>query len=130
MLCPTCHRNMTALFLTQQCDHCDFGPDVWKLHRGFVIYAEPDCTVPACARCLPMCHVFRAVADAVTWQGISKLRGEVRAVLSPRPFKWAYGKGPASGIVLAGSMFVVHPDHRYPDAVGEVFLAPTNKPPM
>lgn len=122
MRCSTCKREMVALFLTRRCDHCDFGPELWRMRRGFVVYAEPDCTLPACARLVPQHYVFRTHADACRWKDMASVPGDVRAVLSPRPFRWILS--PRLGIVLAGSECVVHPDHRYPDAVDEVFLAP------
>jgi hypothetical protein len=125
MQCPTCNRSMVALFLTQRCDWCDFGPELWRMHRGFVVYADPDCALAECEQ-RSCSYVFRTVADATTWQAMSGARGTVRAVLSSRAYRWILNA--ATGIVLADSMCVVHPDHRYPDAVGEVFLAPTDKP--
>jgi hypothetical protein len=98
---------MTALFVTQVCDYCDYGPAVDKLYCGFVVY-RLDLQYPQDE------YVFRTAMDADRWRAAAGRDGcEIYKVYSLMPFQWHLSQGTLRDVVLADHMFEVHSSHRY-----------------
>ena len=116
MICQTCKRPMTQLFLSTACDYCDFGVPKERLHRGFVLFCA--------ARPNQEEYVFRTRIDAGRWAvAAGRMNCEVREVYSLAPFQWHESRGTVHGLVLANHMVEVFPDHRFEPLPNRVFLA-------
>lgn len=115
--CPTCKRTMVQLFLTQACDHCDYGVPKERLHRGFIVFRGME-EKGTCEE-----YVFRTRMDAERWQTAAGREGfEIRDVYSLTPFLWHLSRGTLRDVVLADHMFEIFPDHRYEPLPHRAFL--------
>jgi hypothetical protein len=118
MICQTCKRLMTQLFLSTACDYCDFGVPKERLHRGFLVHR------PAAVQAGYEDYVFRTRTDAEKWQEAAGLKScAIREVYSLMPFRWHLSNGMLNDIVLAQGMYEVFPDHRFEPLPNRVFLA-------
>jgi hypothetical protein len=116
MQCETCKREMTQLFLSVACDHCDYGVPKERLHVGFVLHcaASPNAEE----------YVFHSSSDALRWaKMIGRAGCEIRQVYSLMPFRWHMSCGTLSQIVLADHMCEVFPNHRFEPLPHRVWLA-------
>jgi hypothetical protein len=119
--CPTCKRKMVQLFLTQACDHCDYGIPKDRLHRGFIV--AQGVVDPAEERHEE--YVFRTRMDAERWRTAAGRDGQdIREVFSIEAFRWHLSRGTLRDVVLADHMFEIFPDHRYEPLPHRAFLAP------
>lgn len=117
MRCTTCKREMVQLFLSEACDHCDFGPPKEKLHTGFVVYPKSEDKVREE-------YVFRTPLDAERWRAAAGRDGcEIRRVYSTAPFRWHLSRGSLRDAVLADHVFEVFTDHRFEQLPHRAFLA-------
>lgn len=117
MECPSCRRKMVELFLSQACDHCDYGVPKERLHRGFVVYRGADD-----GHCEE--YVFRTRMDAERWRTAASREGcDIREVYSLTPFRWHLSRGTLRDVVLADHMFEIYPNHRYEPLPHRAFLA-------
>lgn len=122
MQCQICKREMVQLFLTQACDHCDYGVPKERLHRGFVVYRGANDT-GTCEE-----YVFRTRMDAERWRTAAGREGcEIHEVYSLTPFRWHLSRGTLRDVVLADHMFEIFPDHRYEPLPHRAFLATTTE---
>jgi hypothetical protein len=124
MRCQICKRVMVQLFLTQACDHCDYGVARERLHRGFIVFRggpeEPNCEE----------YVFRTRMDAERWRtAAGREECEIREVYSLSAFRWHLSRGTLRDVVLADHMFEIFPDHRYEPLPHRAFLA-THQTPL
>lgn len=116
--CPKCKRLMTQLFLSQACDHCDYGVTKDRLHRGFIVHRESDADSESIAE-----YVFRTRMDAERWRTAAGREGcEIHEVYSLTPFRWNLSRGTLRDVVLADQMFEIFPDHRYEPLPHRAFL--------
>lgn len=122
MQCSACKREMVQLFLSQACDHCDFGVPKERLHRGFVVYRKP-----ADNQSQYEDYVFRTRMDAERWQRAAGYEGRpdvtIREVYSLMPYRWHLSRGTLRDVVLADMMFEVFPDHKYEPLPHRCFLS-------
>lgn len=117
MICPTCKRAMVELFTSTGCDHCDYGPPMEKLHRGFAVLPPVTCANPH--------YVFRTRLDAERWMGVvGTLPCEIREVLSLEPYRWHLSHGVVRDLVFADHVFDIFEDHRYEPLPHRAFIAP------
>jgi hypothetical protein len=118
MYCEKCRRQMVQLFLSQACDHCDYGVPKDRLHRGFVVHRGAG-DAPNCEE-----YVFRTRMDAERWRVAAGREGcEIREVYSLTPFRWHLSRGTLRDVVLADHMFEIFPDHKYEPLPHRAFLA-------
>ena len=122
MYCEKCRRQMVQLFLSQACDHCDYGVPKERLHRGFVVHRDAS-EAGSCEE-----YVFRTRMDAERWRVAAGREGcEIREVYSLTPFRWHLSRGTLRDVVLADHMFEIFPDHRYEPLPHRAFLATTTE---
>lgn len=120
MQCQTCKREMIQLFLTQACDHCDYGVPKERLHRGFVVYRGAN-ENGTCEE-----YVFRTRMDAERWRTAAGREGcDIHEVYSLSAFRWHLSRGTLRDVVLADHMFEIFPDHRYEPLPHRAFLSIT-----
>jgi len=114
--CPNCKREMKMLFVSQACDHCDFGVDVSKLHRGYVMWSEGE----QAARFACEEYVFNTPQHAEKWrERCGRSNYQIRAVYSLDEFRWSTG---TEGIQYCTIPYLIFPDHKYEPLPGRAFL--------
>jgi hypothetical protein len=100
---------MVKIFLSQACDHCDYGIPKDRLHRGFIVYRAPEAGESTSEE-----YVFRTRMDAERWRtAASREECEIREVYSLDPFRWHLSRGTLRDVVLADHMFEIFPNHKY-----------------
>lgn len=118
MQCPACKRQMVKIFLTQACDHCDYGVPKDRLHHGFIVYrprAEGESSTEE--------YVFRTHADAERWREAAGREGcAIVDVYSLSPFRWHLSRGTLRDVVLADHMFEVFENWKYEALPHRCFL--------
>lgn len=118
MNCPTCKRGMTQLFLSEVCDHCDFGPPETALHRGFVVWFQGSSpSIPHEE------YVFRTPADAEKWrEAAGRGAAVIREAFAFQPFRWHLSRGTLRDVVLADHLFEIFYDHKFEPLPHRAFL--------
>lgn len=109
---------MTQLFLTQACDHCDYGPNKESLFKGYVVCSQ-DNTFPSEE------YVFRSLMDAERWKTVTaaaKENSDIFEVYSLNSYRWHLSQGTVRDIVLADRMYTIHADHKYPAGAFQAFF--------
>lgn len=115
MTCPTCKREMAALFLSTACDHCDFGVPKERLHKGYVVFGRNEATVEE--------YVFKTHADAERWREMSGRQCcNIRAVYSLMPYRWHLSRGCLRDVMLADHMFEIFANHKFEPLPNRAFL--------
>lgn len=117
MRCPTCTREMLALFTSFVCDHCD-GLGDSELHSGFIVFTGEELFDGR-----PV-YVFRTRTDAALWRSANDLQHcPIEEVLAEHEFAWRATTGTLKGIELADRPYELFPDHRFAPAPNRAFLA-------
>lgn len=112
---------MVELFTSTGCDHCDYGPDLTKLHRGFAVLNHNHRV------CKTVYYAFRTKLDAERWQtamASASVETVMLEVWSIEPFRWRLTDCSGVSIVLADSAYEVFDDHRYEPLPHRAFIAP------
>ena len=101
---------MTQIFLSQACDHCDYGVPKDRMHRGYVVYRGD--TEGSCDPLEE--YVFRTRMDAERWRtAAGREDSEIREVYSLSAFRWHLSRGTLQDVVLADHMFTIFDNHKY-----------------
>lgn len=121
MQCPACKREMTQLFLSEACDHCDFGPPRGTLHRGFIV-GRP--ATGSESKTVEEEYVFQTRLGAESWRAAASRHGcEVHEICSLVPFHWHLSRGVLRDVVLAEHRYEIFRDHRFEPLPHRAFLA-------
>jgi hypothetical protein len=105
---------MTQLFLTQACDHCDYGVDRACVHRGYLIRGDVDPAEDAEDGVLATAYVFRTTLDAERWRtAAGRENWPIYEALSLTPYRWILSRGTLRDVALADAMFEIFADHRF-----------------
>lgn len=123
MNCKNCNRLMVELFLTQACDHCDYGISRECLHSGYIVKSEHTFNDQTKAY---SSYVFQTPQDADKWRSAaSYLTDDIVEILSLDPFTWLPSRGTLKDVILADHTYDVFLDHRYEPGQHRAFIAPT-----
>lgn len=115
MRCDVCQNEMTPLFFSAVCDHCD-GLRTPAASTGWIVWRR---RLPGAQE-----YVFRTPEDARRWRRINGLDDcPIRQVRTETEIRWRRSIGSVRDLEFADRLFEIYTDPRYEPAPYRAHLA-------